>query len=732
MLGIRSYRAKLRLLVLGLGLLAIGITGWEASAGAAAAMRQATYDRLAAVRETRSRQIERYFADVGNHVLALSADEATIEALGRFRATWATLPPADADSEAALAVRRYYDESHSLGEPAEAEALADWLPADPLVLGAQHLFLADNPHPVGAKDLLLTVPEAGPYGEAHARYHPTFHRYQSAFGFYDIFLIDASTRRILYTVFKEIDFGVPLAEPPYAHTGLARAVERALQVEGPELVVVEDYSPYPPSYFAPAAFLAAPVWSAGSKVGVLAIQVSVAEVNRVMAGEQQWELEGLGRTGQSYLVAADGTYRSDPRRHVEDPEAFVRALQADAGNAGSAATLARYGTAILNLRVDADLASRVMGPRGTELGTDARGVEVLRSHAPLDVPGLEWAIVAEIESAEALAPVRALQQRILGIGGLVAVAFFAAGTWLARSVTTPVLALAEGARRLESLDFQTRIPVTSEDEIGGLAHSFNRMAERLERTTVSKAELEVLAGRLITAQEDERRRLARELHDDLTQRLAALAIEAGLLEHAHARGRVAAAGPQPGEAGAPDPAHEHIVRIRQELSRLSTDIHQLSRRLHPATLDDLGLVAAIESEGRAFFERGGPPVALSTNGELDDLDRDVQLTLYRIVQEGLHNVQKHAEAHEVRVVLTRTADRVRLVIEDDGRGFDRARATWRPGLGLASMEERARLANGTCTVTSAPGQGTRIEVLVPVMATPAAPSAPGADPLEHP
>ncbi|NOT43952.1 MAG: HAMP domain-containing protein, partial [Acidobacteria bacterium] len=530
MLGIRSYRAKLRLLVLGLGLLAIGITGWEASAGAAAAMRQATYDRLAAVRETRSRQIERYFADVGNHVLALSADEATIEALGRFRATWATLPPADADSEAALAVRRYYDESHSLGEPAEAEALADWLPADPLVLGAQHLFLADNPHPVGAKDLLLTVPEAGPYGEAHARYHPTFHRYQSAFGFYDIFLIDASTRRILYTVFKEIDFGVPLAEPPYAHTGLARAVERALQVEGPELVVVEDYSPYPPSYFAPAAFLAAPVWSAGSKVGVLAIQVSVAEVNRVMAGEQQWELEGLGRTGQSYLVAADGTYRSDPRRHVEDPEAFVRALQADAGNAGSAATLSRYGTAILNLRVDADLASRVMGPRGTELGTDARGVEVLRSHAPLDVPGLEWAIVAEIESAEALAPVRALQQRILGIGGLVAVAFFAAGTWLARSVTTPVLALAEGARRLESLDFQTRIPVTSEDEIGGLAHSFNRMAERLERTTVSKAELEVLAGRLITAQEDERRRLARELHDDLTQRLAALAIEAGLLE----------------------------------------------------------------------------------------------------------------------------------------------------------------------------------------------------------
>jgi signal transduction histidine kinase len=264
-------------------------------------------------------------------------------------------------------------------------------------------------------------------------------------------------------------------------------------------------------------------------------------------------------------------------------------------------------------------------------------------------------------------------------------------------VTRPVLALAEGAQRLGHRDFDTRLPVNSTDEIGQLAESFNRMAEDLARTTVSKEELERLAGRLITAQEDERRRLARELHDDLTQRLAAIAIEAGRLE------RLAQGEPAAG-----------LARIKQQMARISDDIHDLSRSLHPASLEELGLTAAIETECRAFFERGGPPVDFEARDRFDDIPQQTRLALYRIVQEALRNILKHAAAESVEIILERHPAEVHLTIRDQGRGFDRRSPDWRAGVGLASMEERTRLLSGRFLVTSVPGQGTKIDVWLPL------------------
>jgi signal transduction histidine kinase len=277
---------------------------------------------------------------------------------------------------------------------------------------------------------------------------------------------------------------------------------------------------------------------------------------------------------------------------------------------------------------------------------------------------------------------------------------------VARSVTRPVLALSESARKLGGRNFRMRVPVESEDEIGQLAESFNRMAGDLERTTVSREELlakqkelEKLAGRLISAQEEERSRIARELHDDLTQRVAAVAIEAGKLEKA---------------GGNPDRWRERLEAIKEQMARISGDIHNLSRRLHPSTLDDLGLVAAIESECRGFFERGGPPVEFRHEGSFDSIPAEARLVLYRIVQEALRNIQKHAGAEDVKVSLLRRASEVELEIRDNGRGFDRADAGFRAGLGLASMEERARLVGGEFRVDSAAGEGTRLAVRVPV------------------
>lgn len=602
----RSYRTKLQAAFVLLALVAIAVTGYEASVGASVALEQSTHQRLAAVRDAKKRQLERYFRDIHNHVLALSTDESAIVALGEFGTSWKALGARDVERMAAL----------------------------------HKLFLEENPHPVGVRELLLNPSGGGRYGQVHARYHPTFHRYRSAFGFYDIFLID-TTGRILYTVVKEADLGGDLESPPLAGTGLSRVFRRAMALPGIEQSVMEDYEPYAVSDHELAAFVAAPIWRAGIKQGVLAIQVSVDEVNRVLDGDGTFE----------YIVGKEGMLRAGTRA--------------------------------------------------------ADGVPVLRSSSPIRIPDVSWTLIAELDSRQALAPVRAMRARIAGWGAVVACIFLAAAWWLGRSVTQPVLELAAQARQLGAGDFTVRIPVRSQDELGQLAESFNRMAGDLRDTTVSRDQLDAahhklqeLTDRLIDSQEEERTRLARELHDDITQRMATIAIEAGRLKHL----------PE-------DDAsrwRSGLERLQQQMARLSDDIHGLSRRLHPSTLDDLGLAAAVEGECRGFFERGGPPVDLRVEGELDTLPPALRLALYRIIQESLRNIAKHAEASEVTLELRRAGGRVLLTIRDDGRGFDRQAAGGRAGIGLASMAERMRSVGGTFTVDSAPGKGTRVSVEAPV------------------
>jgi methyl-accepting chemotaxis protein len=680
----RSFRTKLQFAFVALGLAAIATTGWQASSVASSALRQAGYDRLTAVRETRASELDRYFGNLRNQVGALVADESVRLAREQFSQAWASIPPAGS----AEGLRAFYRAS---------QVPETWFPKDPRVLALQQSLIARNPHPPGVRDLLLDAAGTGEYSRVHARFHPTFHRYKTLFGFYDLFLISAADARVVYTVSKEVDLGVSLADEPYRSTPLARVFRKAMQQTG---VVMEDYSPYVPSGMAPAAFLAAPILVAGHPEGVLAVQVAIDEVNGVLDGEKRWRQQGLGETGQAYIVGPDSTLRSDLREGLEDPAAYLRDLAASGISPKVIDRVRRAKTAVLAYPLDLAVIQRIQGgERGTELGRNLKGEQVLRSHAPLNIGELRWAIIAEMKASEALEPVAALRRRIFTTGLGVAFVFFLAATWLGTSVTRPVIKLAQFARRIGAGERGLRIPPPSDDEVGDLARDFNRMSDDLERTTVSKQELEVLAGRLITAEEDERRRVARELHDDFTQRLAAAAITVGQLEKLSLK-----------EAPA---LQQPLSGLKKEVAALSDEVHALSRRLHPAMLDDLGLEAAIEAECRAVFERSGLIVNVSSDGALAKLPRDVRLALYRITQEGLRNIQRHADTAEAEVRLERWDGRVMLEIRDWGRGFDRADPNWRAGLGLASMEERARLLGGKLSVESRPGEGTCIRVSLP-------------------
>lgn len=697
---VRSLRTRIQLTVVLLTLAAIGTTGWIASEDAGAALRQATYDRLTAIRETRRLAIERYFEDLTAHVAALSTSETTLLALEEFGAAWPRIREAGPGSPEAARLAAHYRDALAPAVSrtlAAGELLARWSPADARSRQLQHDAIAANPHPAGSKDLLTAVGGGtAAWGAVHERHHPTFHRYRQAFGFYDIFLISVPDGRVLYTVMKEVDLGMRLTEPPYADTGLGRVYARAVQSPAGTEAVIEDFSRYLPSGLAPAAFVAAPITRAGSTIGVLAIQLSIREVDRVMTGGHNWREGGFGDTGQAFIVGADGTLRSDLRGLSEAPDRFLADLAARGASAEELASIRHDGTTVLHLPVDLT-ATETLGSSGAEVGVNARGERVLRSQAALSVPGLHWRVVAELDAGEALGPVAALRARVGAVGVALALVFFVVAGSLGARIATPIRSLARAVARLGAGDRGATVEVRSHDEVGDLAAAFNRMSADLARTTVSKAELEVLAGRLISAQEDERRRVARELHDDLVQRVAAAAIAVGLLEQ------------RP-----PEEQRQGLADLKRTLGALSVDVHNLSRRIHPAMLEERGLVGSIEAECRAFMERGGVPVDLTAPPDLAP-PKDVALAAYRIVQESLRNAAQHAAgATEVSVSLTHAPDALTVRVTDNGSGFARTAPGWKAGLGLASMEERARLVGGTLEVSSRPGAGTTILATLPL------------------
>jgi signal transduction histidine kinase len=224
-----------------------------------------------------------------------------------------------------------------------------------------------------------------------------------------------------------------------------------------------------------------------------------------------------------------------------------------------------------------------------------------------------------------------------------------------------------------------------------------RRAFERERTA---NEIRELAGRLINAQEDERRRIARELHDDFSQRLALLSVEMELLG-APAMSAEASIAPRLGE-------------IATRVKELSTEVHRMAYELHPAKLDQLGLVSAARGFCRELSKQSGVRIEFEAGTFPREAPADLALCLYRIIQESLQNMVRHSGATEARVELRAERDRAFLIITDAGRGFDTAKGRGEGGLGLSSMQERVRLVQGTLAVRSEPGRGTRIEVFVPL------------------
>jgi len=248
--------------------------------------------------------------------------------------------------------------------------------------------------------------------------------------------------------------------------------------------------------------------------------------------------------------------------------------------------------------------------------------------------------------------------------------------------------LAPAVRRALSETVQRRERKEAEEALRQSEASLRRHREQLRD----------LAAHLVSVQEAEQKRLARELHDGLNQQLALLSVA---LEKLHLEIRSRA-----------KPLQKRTEELIDGVAKISDDVHRMAYRLHPAVLENLGLPAALETECLHFAKSEGIRVDFEQHNEGPSLPEHVSLCLYRVAQETLRNIARHSGARNAEVRLTILPDQVRLLIRDYGAGFDLDNLGKTRGLGFFSMEERVHQVNGKLTIDSNPGKGTRVEVTV--------------------
>jgi methyl-accepting chemotaxis protein len=482
-------------MLLGAGLLTlipVVITAVLLSQGASSLAGSALLDRtqaqLNSLRDTKRVQISDEIDARVRALQALAGQRATIEGVSAFKAAFTTAgKDSGISQDAARASLLEYAQKSFGPEFAKRNAgaapdLAKAVAAlDPNGAALQTEFITNNPNPLGQKEKLVKPQGNYAYAQAHAQYHPSLERAQKLFEYYDIFLIDTETDNVVYTVFKEFDFGSSLKTGIAAGTKLAEAYNKVKQAPNRDAVYLSDFAPYLASYDDLAAFAAVPIFDGDKQIGVLAMQYPIDKITEVMNSNKNWKKIGLGNTGDMFMVGPDKLMRTNARYLVENKEGFANLLSGKL-SANTRSTMLKKESTIGLITIDSDATRPALaGQEGFIAFTDYRGVESYGSYGPLKVQGLNWGMVAKIDRAEADEALNQLNSqsliRALLIGlGVVLVAGFLVAMFLRRFLA-PIQKLSDTVQQVASGNTAARTGLTEQDEIGQLGRSFDGLLD---------------------------------------------------------------------------------------------------------------------------------------------------------------------------------------------------------------------------------------------------------------
>jgi methyl-accepting chemotaxis protein len=486
----QSLAKKQVITLLLVGLIPMLVTSILAARFAAKELEKIEYSKLESVREIKASAIERYFQTINKQLVNLAEMRETVSAMRAFSRTFDNMGKVDGyDSPEEFQrikseLKSYYTNEYlpeyknrNNGESIDVSPLIDSLPSQAVV--AQYQYIQNNSNALGEKHLLDGGNGKASYHRMHERYHDSFRDFLEKFGYYDIFLVEPENGNIVYSVFKELDYATSLMSGPYADTNFAEAFKDAKQLAKGEFVL-KDFAQYRPSYDAPASFIATPIFDSSKLIGVLVFQMPLEVINEIMT-----QRDGMGETGESYLVGEDLLMRSD---------SFLDPVNHSVS--------ASFKDPVLG-KVETDATRRAFtGEKNTDIIIDYNGNPVLSAFSLVDIgSGIKWAILAEIDEAEAFEGVSALAYSLLIIAviGVVLIVLFA--LYISKLLSSPILDLAKGIQSVkDSGNFSLRIDNSYQDEVGQTSRAFNQFAQSLSEaiTDTNKALKEVGEGKFDT------------------------------------------------------------------------------------------------------------------------------------------------------------------------------------------------------------------------------------------
>ncbi|MFK7894620.1 MAG: methyl-accepting chemotaxis protein [Myxococcota bacterium] len=504
------------------------------------ALKKKAFDKLVADRANRSEQVESLFETMEKQLVTMAANPLVVDGMEEFAEEFDVLSRQVAKNprkvEAMRAsVREYYLESFqpeyvsSNGgqSPQDLESIIASLPDDVVTL--QYHYISNNPNALGSKHLLEKAKDGSCWSNTHAENHAFFKAFLENFGYYDIFLVDAKSGNIVYSVYKELDFATSLITGPYKDTNFATLFRDLVESESSEPQFV-DLDRYFPSYEAAAGFVGIPLRKDDETLGALIFQIPVQKIDRIMTSAGEWKESGFGESGETYLVGSDLKMRSLSRFLAEDSEGYFSLVEEIGMDAESIDYIRSKENSTISQTVDSPgVKAALSGETGSAVFDDYRGVPVFSAYSPIQLMGVEWAIMSEIDEAEAFASIDALVKKVSMAVGLLLLVGMGLSWMIANQITRPIVAAGLAVKGIADGDLNQHVTATSSDEVGEMANSINDAVGRIEAAFGSKSiewvDLEEMRRKELQAQEEAREeKLAAEKARDETK-LAAEAAE---------------------------------------------------------------------------------------------------------------------------------------------------------------------------------------------------------------
>jgi len=470
------------------------ILGYIASRDSLASLQKSSEAQLISVRNITKGRIEDYLHNIDKQVKTFSKDPMIVDAMKSFSSAYQNYPAQNTldVNIARTELASYYEQQfNKVFQEHNSQQSADttgWLNnlSDTAVL-LQHKLIQTNPNPLGNKHLLTDLNDASDYAKAHQRYHPAIKYFLEEFEYYDVFLVDAKSGNVVYSVFKELDFATSLNTGTFANTGIGKAFKVSVNQTQADFTAIEDFSSYPPSYQDPAAFIASPIVENNKVIGSLIFQMPIGRINSIMTHNQDWKNAGLGDSGETYLIGSDSKLRSQSRFLLEDKAAYLESIKASGISSSTIDKIASKDTAISLQPVTSEAAKLALEQKeGVSIVKDYRNLEVLSAYAGINYPSLNWAILAEIDKEEAFAPADALSTNIqlysLTIGSILICLGAIAGGLFARSISKPIISLSDNIDLIEkNSDLTFRFTKKNDDEIGLASNALNSMIDKFHK-----------------------------------------------------------------------------------------------------------------------------------------------------------------------------------------------------------------------------------------------------------